>query len=393
MEAASGKDLKWFFDQWVHKAGHPELKVRWHYEDADKTVRVKVEQTQTVDDQTPLFRLPTTLEITEDVGKTRVVPIVIDAALHEFVIPAATKPRMVQIDPEGWLIKELDFEKSARRAPLPARACRLRSRPAGRRAGARQDGQRQARSDQGAVRGLETGKSRPLPGARSSCFWVPATSRPGPPCSKPPGTPRPRSASPRSRAWPSSSTTTRPKPSSALPGPIPRKPTAHARPPCEGSSPGRSRIADQLLDEALKIPADRHSIAATALELMLETPGPKARELAALYSRYGQPRALRSGGRRRIRPPGQGRHVLQDILITLVGDPDRSVRFRDLGRRARAEIEEGSPGPHRATRSGGDRIQRIRRAHARGDARGLERRRAKDRPPPVPRPRRRRSKT
>ena len=69
---SSGKDLKWFFDQWVHKAGHPELKVRWHYEDADKTVRVKVEQTQTLDDQTPLFRLPTTLEITEDVGKTRV---------------------------------------------------------------------------------------------------------------------------------------------------------------------------------------------------------------------------------------------------------------------------------------------------------------------------------
>ena len=68
MEAASGKDLKWFFDQWVYKAGHPELKVRWRYEDDDKTVRVKVEQTQKVDEQTPLFRLPTTLEIAEDVG-------------------------------------------------------------------------------------------------------------------------------------------------------------------------------------------------------------------------------------------------------------------------------------------------------------------------------------
>ena len=33
MEAASGKDLKWFFDQWVYKAGHPELKVRWRYEE------------------------------------------------------------------------------------------------------------------------------------------------------------------------------------------------------------------------------------------------------------------------------------------------------------------------------------------------------------------------
>src|SRR5262249_26884521 len=27
MEDASGKDLKWFFDQWVFRAGHPELKV------------------------------------------------------------------------------------------------------------------------------------------------------------------------------------------------------------------------------------------------------------------------------------------------------------------------------------------------------------------------------
>ena len=68
MEAASAKDLKWFFDQWVYKAGHPELKVRWHYEDADKTVRVQVQQTQAVDSETPLFRLPTTLEITESAG-------------------------------------------------------------------------------------------------------------------------------------------------------------------------------------------------------------------------------------------------------------------------------------------------------------------------------------
>ena len=74
MEEGSGKDLKWFFDQWLYKAGHPELKVRWHYEDADKTVRVKVEQTQKIDEQTPLFRLPTTLEITEAAGKSRVDP-------------------------------------------------------------------------------------------------------------------------------------------------------------------------------------------------------------------------------------------------------------------------------------------------------------------------------
>ena len=41
------------------------------------------------------------------------IPIVIDGASQEFVIPAAAKPKMVLIDPECWLIKELDFEKSA----------------------------------------------------------------------------------------------------------------------------------------------------------------------------------------------------------------------------------------------------------------------------------------
>ena len=103
MEEASGKDLKWFFDQWLSKAGHPELKVRWHYEDADKTVRVKIEQTQKLEEQTPLFRLPTKLEITEAVGKVRAIPVVIDGANQEFVIPCDVKPRMVQIDRNaGW---------------------------------------------------------------------------------------------------------------------------------------------------------------------------------------------------------------------------------------------------------------------------------------------------
>ena len=41
--------------------------------------------------------------------------------------------------------------------------------------------------------------------------------------------------------------------------------------------------ADDLLAAALKIPADHHSIAATALRLMLGDTGPKARELAVLF--------------------------------------------------------------------------------------------------------------
>ena len=239
MEAASGKDLKWFFDQWVYKAGHPELKVRWRYEDDDKTVRVRIEQTQKVDEQTPLFRLPTTLEIAEAADQVRTIPIVIDGASQEFIIPAATRPKMVQIDPKGWLIKQLDFEKSdaeylfqlenescvlgrldaarpwpASRGAGPgsrgARPCReTREEPAGPPAVGRADGQRRGvvprRPDRGGQgsrgAGARRGDRRPGPAERATRS-------------------RSRSSAPR--------------------GTTPRKPTARVRLRCEGWPPGRS---------------------------------------------------------------------------------------------------------------------------------------------------------
>ena len=112
MEQASGGDLAWFFDQWVLHGGHPELSARWRYEDDDKTLRLKVEQTQSVDEITPMFRLPTTVEIGDESG-VRSVPIVIDGKSQEFVISSPSKPKMVRIDAKGWLPKVLTFDKPA----------------------------------------------------------------------------------------------------------------------------------------------------------------------------------------------------------------------------------------------------------------------------------------
>ena len=164
MEAASGKDLKWFFDQWVYKAGHPELKVRWHYEDdgqdgagpgpADPESRRSDAAVPTADDARNHRGRR---------ARPGSIPIVIDGASHEFVIPAATKPRMVEIDPEGWLIKELDFEKTLEENlfQLEHASCVLGRLE--RRQGTGQDGQGQARGCQSPGRGLEAGESGPRP--------------------------------------------------------------------------------------------------------------------------------------------------------------------------------------------------------------------------------------
>jgi aminopeptidase N len=342
MEAASGKDLKWFFDQWLWKAGHPELKVRWRYEDADKTVRVKVEQTQTVDEQTPLFRLPTSLEITEDVGKTRAVPIVIDAALHEFVIPAAAKPRMVQIDSEGWLIKELDFEKSwdenlfqleharcvlGRLAAAQALAKTAKEKPAAIKAlSAAWKREKAVPARREIVKLLGTGdessRSALLEAAGNPEAKVRVAAIEGLAKLK-----RDDATEALFRAaWANS-----------------REAYGARKAALRGLVAWNCKDADHLLDEALKLSADRHSIAGTALELILETNGPKAREFAALYSRYGQPRSLRTAAIGSFGRLAKDDSALQDILVGLIDDPDRSVRFRAWGAVRELKLKKAAP--------------------------------------------------
>jgi hypothetical protein len=86
--------------------------------------------------------------------------------------------------------------------------------------------------------------------------------------------------------------------------------------------------ADELLSSALKVPAGKHRLAATALELHLEQPGTKARELTALYASYGQPHALRSAALSALERLAKDDPALQDLIIPMIDDPDRTVRSR-----------------------------------------------------------------
>jgi len=327
MEAASAKELGWFFDQWVYKAGHPELKVRWHFENADKTIRVQVRQTQALDDQTPLFRLPTTLEITEDVGKTRVVPIVIDGPSHEFVITATAKPKMVQIDPLGWLIKELDFEKSDEENlfQLENAACVLgrfdaaealvkkaKDKPEAAKALARAWTREKAVPARHGMfellcSGDETFRAALIEGANDSEARVRSAAIGGLARLKQ----EVASEALLRAAWTN-----------------PKEAYGARKAALRGLVDWKVKDAESLLADALKITADHHSIAAMALEIMLEAPGGKARELAALHSKYGQPESLRSAAIGAFPRLAKDDPALQDILVELVDDADRSVRSR-----------------------------------------------------------------
>ena len=108
IEQATGRDLSWFFDEWVYKGGHPNFKLAYAWDDATKTASLSVSQTQEVDSLTSLFRMPVDVAFTTSQGE-RVTRVQIEQKEHTFSFPLPEKPLMVRFDPGNWVLKTVDF--------------------------------------------------------------------------------------------------------------------------------------------------------------------------------------------------------------------------------------------------------------------------------------------
>jgi aminopeptidase N len=112
IEAETGRNVDWFFDQWVYKPGHPEFKVSWNWDADSKLATVNVKQTQKTDDGTPVFRVPVTIDFRTGRSRPQSFRVEITQAEHNFVFPLAARPDLCRFDPYNQVLKELDFEKS-----------------------------------------------------------------------------------------------------------------------------------------------------------------------------------------------------------------------------------------------------------------------------------------
>ncbi len=104
MEAASGQDLKWFFDQWVYSASFPRVSVTKAYDPRGKTLRLTFRQTQKADSLVPAtFRLPLEVEITTPKG-SKMEKVDITRQLQTFTLPVDGKPTDIVFDPTEKII-------------------------------------------------------------------------------------------------------------------------------------------------------------------------------------------------------------------------------------------------------------------------------------------------
>jgi aminopeptidase N len=112
-EEASGASLGALVDQYVYGAGHPELAASWSYDEEGGLLRVAIEQNQAQTAETGFFSFPLEVAIVGDTGTTVHQVPVRPEGKQELTIASPSRPRTVVLDPHGWILKTLDFDKPA----------------------------------------------------------------------------------------------------------------------------------------------------------------------------------------------------------------------------------------------------------------------------------------
>jgi len=99
-EQASGKQLTWFFTQWLDSTGAPEFKNKYTVYRTQKGFRVVGEISQDMD----LFRMPVELRIDTD-GKTVDQRVEVEGTNSAYSIDTFGKPRRITIDPNNQVLQ------------------------------------------------------------------------------------------------------------------------------------------------------------------------------------------------------------------------------------------------------------------------------------------------
>lgn len=106
-EAVSGDSLEQFFDHWVYRHGHPELKLKISYEEGLLTVNLRQSQKTP---EIPVYALDLEVEVREKGGNLVRHRKLIGAAQDSLVVALPTRPEHVVVNPELRILGAITLE-------------------------------------------------------------------------------------------------------------------------------------------------------------------------------------------------------------------------------------------------------------------------------------------
>lgn len=104
IETATGRNMRGFFDQWVFRGGHPQLKIAFAYDDERKAATVTIDQLQKVDAENAAYAFGVDLQI-----DSRRVRVHVEREHETVTIPLDKRPECFVFDPGAFVLGDVSY--------------------------------------------------------------------------------------------------------------------------------------------------------------------------------------------------------------------------------------------------------------------------------------------
>lgn len=111
VKEVSGKNMDWFFEQYIFSPGHPVFEVTKSWNESTKKLMLTIEQKQDSVPGVPIYTIPVNFGFVFP-DKKIVKEVWLKNKIEQFDFEFDSEPLLVRFDEGNWLLKEITFKKS-----------------------------------------------------------------------------------------------------------------------------------------------------------------------------------------------------------------------------------------------------------------------------------------